>query len=91
VSVAMGMIVTGWVGGYLLVSAIIMLFVPSRRHLKIKKKLLLTVLGCANRRIHPGRFRRRTGRNQSVQTGHFLRWVTCFCGGSPSSCDTIEG
>lgn len=79
VSVVMGMVVTGWAGGYLLVS--FCYFALGDSHASHVGLSSLTILGGTNRRLYPecGWWRERW--HQQLSSSYFLRWCddSCCC------------
>lgn len=66
VSVAMGMIVTGWGGGYLMVSPNV--FIPL-------EEMVNSCVGCSNCWLPSRGIRRRAQYFESLSSCHLLRWI----------------
>lgn len=78
VSVVMGMVVTGWAGGYLLVS-LRASGISAIMYSYVDLSLLIMCLGCTDRRIHPERGRRREPWDHQLSSGYFLCWRNDCC------------
>lgn len=70
--VAMGMIVTGWAGGYLLVSVFSSALVLTLKLLYIVKAITDMIIGGAHSRISPRSIWRPTQHTESVSPCHLL-------------------